>query len=119
MKNFDKLKIATVIGISSLILSSCNSPEDETQYQYRACADANDWRIDDEECNNPARNTHAGSHFVFFSNSSSYYPGIGEKVSGASTSPIADAEITTIPTKGMRGGFGASGHSYSSHGGIS
>ncbi|MBN8647202.1 MAG: hypothetical protein J0L55_04540 [Caulobacterales bacterium] len=119
MKNFNKLKIATVVGISSFILSSCGEPYEETQYQYRACADANDWRIDDEECDNPSKNKHAGSHYVFFSNSSNYYPGIGQKVSGASSSPVGDAAIATIPTHGMRGGFGASGHSYSSHGGIS
>lgn len=121
MKTLSKFKISTVIAISGLFIASCedNSEYQELNYQYQVCADQNDWRVNDDECEKPTGATHHGSHFVFLPMNSSYYPGVGQKVEGGSLSPVGSYTVARVPAGGMRGGFGSSAHSYSSHGGIS
>lgn len=110
-----KTKFITLILLPVLAIACSKDPH------YQHCVDQNDIVVDDSICKVDAGISTTGSHWYF----GPRWFGIGSRVSGGSYIPMSGRSYNfSSPSGGFksspsisRGGFGSTGHGFSSGGG--
>ena len=111
MKKSAKVTLAFLSSFAAAVMNGCDKDEGGDWVEAKRCVDNNNVVVEDQLCNNPGPASHYYSHYY---GGHGYY--VGDRAYGGGR--VARSGVTyASPSHIARGGFGATGRAFVSHGG--